>query len=685
MTAVLQSYVTGKWLTPDSRHVPLLSAVTGEEVAQYPAAGVDIAAALDYGRRVGGPALAELTFHERATVLKQLGKALLARKDEFYTLSTATGATRKDSSIDIDGGIGTLLSYGSKGVRELPNDTVYLDGPSESLGRGGTFVGQHLYTTRQGVALQINAFNFPVWGMLEKFAPAFLAGVPSVIKPSAQTSYLTEQVFRAIIDSGVLPEGSVQLICARPPDLMDHIDEQDIVLFTGSASTAAKLRTHPAIVNRGARFNAEADSLNCSILGLDATADTPEFELYVKQLVAEMTTKAGQKCTAIRRALVPSGMVDAVVDAAAARLSKIVVGDPDLEDVRMGALASRDQRDEVLRALKALTDAAELVSGHPEDFSVEGADIDRGAFLPPLLLRANDGDATALHDVEAFGPVSTVIPYRDADDAILLAARGRGSLVGSVVSHDPHFTRKVVLGLGPHHGRILVLDRDDAKESTGHGSPLPTLVHGGPGRAGGGEELGGIRGVLHFMQRTAIQASPDMLSAITGRWIPGSRRHQTAVHPFRKHLEDLRIGDTIVAGPRTVSLEDINHFADFTGDTFYAHTDADAASKNPLFGGIVAHGYLIVSLAAGLFVEPNPGPVLANFGVDNLRFLTPVRAGDSLTVTLTAKAITPRLTADYGEVRWDAVVTNQEQATVATYDALTLVAKLPTTATAEER
>ncbi|OFB35836.1 phenylacetic acid degradation bifunctional protein PaaZ [Mycolicibacterium sp. (ex Dasyatis americana)] len=675
MTAVLQSYVTGKWVAPDGDAIPLINAVTGDEVARFASGALDAAAVIAYGREVGGPALRALTFHQRASALKALGKLLMSRKDEFYPVSTATGATAKDSGIDIDGGIGTLLSYASKGTRELPNDTIYLDGVLESLSRGGTFVGQHIYTSRTGVAVQINAFNFPVWGMLEKLAPAFLAGVPSIVKPAHQTAYLTELVVRAIIESGLLPEGSIQLLCASPHALLDNLDSQDTVLFTGSASTAAKLRSHPNVVEGGVRFNGEADSLNCSILGPDATPETPEFDLYVKQLVAEMTTKAGQKCTAIRRALVPNALLDDVIAAVAARLAKVVVGNPDVEGVRMGPLASLDQREEVLRSLKSLRDSATLVSGNPDSFTVEGADAARGAFLPPILLRAADPTAAAIHEVEAFGPVSTVIGYGSLDEAVELAAKGKGSLVGSLVTHDPSVARHIAIGIAPHHGRVLVLDRDDAKESTGHGSPLPTLVHGGPGRAGGGEELGGIRGVLHFMQRTAIQASPDMLTAITGRWSAGAARTITEAHPFRKHLEELKIGDTIVGGPRVVSLADIDHFAEFTGDTFYAHTDPVAAADNPLFGGIVAHGYLVVSLAAGLFVEPSPGPVLANFGVDGLRFLTPVKAGDALTVTLTAKQLTPRLSADYGEVRWDAVVTNQNDEPVATYDVLTLVAK----------
>jgi len=676
--SMLQSYVQGQWFTAADAGTPLRSAVTGDEVARISSTGVDVAAMLDYARSVGGPVLRELTFHQRAGQLKALGKLLMAGRDEFYALSTATGATAADSAVDVDGGFGTLLSYASKGTRELPNNTVYLDGDTEPIGRRGTFLGQHIYTSRRGVAVQINAFNFPVWGMLEKLAPAFLAGLPSVVKPASQTAYLTELVFRRIIESGLLPEGSVQLLAGSAQGILDHLGGQDMVGFTGSAGTAAKLRGHPNVVRAGVHFNAEADSLNCSILGPDATPDTPEFELYIKQLVVEMTSKAGQKCTAIRRALVPRELTDAVIEATRDRLAKVVVGDPGTEGVTMGALASLEQREEVLRAVKALSASATIVSGDPDNFALTGADAQRGAFLPPILLRCDDGAATAPHDVEAFGPVSTVLPYDNLDDAVSLAARGQGSLVGSLVTHDPSVARQIVLGIAPHHGRILVLDRDDAKESTGHGSPPPTLVHGGPGRAGGGEELGGIRGVLHHMQRTAVQGSPDMLTTITGRWTKGAAQTQTEVHPFRKHLEELQIGDTVVGGPRVVSRADIDHFAEFTGDTFYAHTDPEAAARNPLFGGIVAHGYLVVSLAAGLFVEPNPGPVLANFGVDSLRFLTPVKSEDSLTVTLTAKQLTPRVSADYGEVRWDAVVTNQDNSPVATYDVLTLVAKLPT-------
>ncbi|HEX7322994.1 MAG TPA: phenylacetic acid degradation bifunctional protein PaaZ [Mycobacterium sp.] len=675
MTAVLDSYVTGKWITPAGDSVPLANAVTGEEVARFCDATVDAEAVIGYGRRVGGPELQALTFHQRASALKALGKLLMSRKDEFYPLSTATGATLRDSAIDIDGGIGTLLSYAGTGLRELPNDTVYLDGPTVNLGRAGTFVGQHIYTSRPGVAVQINAFNFPIWGMLAKLAPAFLAGMPSIVKPAHQTAYLTELMFRTIIDSGLLPEGSVQLVCASPRGLLEQLGPQDTVAFTGSAATAAKLRSHPNVIEHGARFNAEADSLNCSILGPDAVPGTPEFDLYIKQLVTEMTVKAGQKCTAIRRALVPDALVGDVVEATAARLAKVTVGDPDVEGVRMGPLASIAQRDEVLCALKSLRDAATLVSGDPDNFEVLGADAERGAFLPPLLLRAEDATATPVHDVEAFGPVSTVVGYRDVSDAVALAARGRGSLVGSVVTHDPAVARQVVLGIAPYHGRVLVLDRDDANESTGHGTPMPTLVHGGPGRAGGGEELGGIRGVLHYMQRSAVQAGPDLAAAMTVRWAARQPDSATDAHQLRKHLEELQIGDTIVGGPRVFSLADIGRFAEFTSERFYIRTDPEAARGHPLFGAIVAHGYQVVSLAANLFVESNPGQVLANFGVDGLRFLMPAKAGDALTVTLTALQLTPRPSAGYGEVRWDAVVTNQEDEPVATYDVVTLVAK----------
>ncbi|WP_018684984.1 phenylacetic acid degradation bifunctional protein PaaZ [Actinokineospora enzanensis] len=672
--ALLRSYVCGRWHTPTADGAPLHDAVTGAEIARISSAGVDMAAALDHGRRVGGPALRELTFHQRAALLKVLATHLTERKDELYALSTRTGATRRDSLVDVDGGIGVLFTYSSKGRRELPNAKVLGEGPVERLSREGTFVGRHIGVPLRGVAVQINAFNFPVWGPLEKFAPAFVAGVPTLIKPASPTAYLTELLVRLIVESGILPEGSLQLVCGSAGDLLDHLTPQDLVSFTGSACTARKLRTHETVVRHSVRFNAEADSLNCSILGPDATPGTPEFDLYVKQLVAEMTVKAGQKCTAIRRAFVPRALLDPVAEAVSARLAKTVVGNPANPDVRMGALASLEQREEVRRSLKALGAAGTIAYGDPTRVDVVDADPERGAFLSPVLLRA-DGDRAEPHEVEAFGPVSALLPYDSTAHVIDLAARGLGSLVGSVVTGDADFAADVVLGVAPWHGRLLVLDQDDAAESTGHGSPLPALIHGGPGRAGGGEEMGGLRGVLHHLQRSAIQASPAVLSRITGEWVPGAPRLPEAEHPFRKPLSRLRVGDSVTAGPRTVTQADIDHFAEFTGDTFYAHTDLEAATANEFFGGIVAHGYLIVSFAAGLFVSPEPGPVLANYGLENLRFLTPVFPGDSLTVTLTAKQITPRETADYGEVRWDADVVNQDDEPVARYDVLTLVAK----------
>ncbi|GAB3684984.1 phenylacetic acid degradation bifunctional protein PaaZ [Saccharopolyspora tripterygii] len=671
---VLRSYASGGWQVGEGEGAPLHDAVTGAEVARISSAGIDMAAALDHGRQVGGPALRGLTFHQRAALLKALASHLREHREELYELSAKTGATAGDSQFDIDGGIGVLFAYSSKGRRELPNDTVYVDGSVEPLSKGGTFLGQHIATPLRGVAVQINAFNFPAWGPLEKFAPAFLAGVPSLVKPASQTAYLTEKLVELIVGSGLIPEGTLQLISGSAGDLLDHVTGQDLVSFTGSASTAQKLRAHPAIVRNSVRFNAEADSLNCSILGPDATPGTAEFDLYVKQLVTEMTVKAGQKCTAIRRAFVPAELIDDVAEAAAERLAKIKVGNPANSDVRMGALASIEQREEVRRSLKALQGAGNIVFGDPGQVDVVDADAEKGAFISPVLLKA-DADRAEPHEVEAFGPVSTLMPYNSVEQVVDYAARGNGSLAGSVVSGDAQFARDVVLGAAPWHGRLLVLNADDAKESTGHGSPMPALVHGGPGRAGGGEEMGGIRGVLHHMQRTAVQASPEVLSQVTGRWVEGAPRSEGDVHPFRKSLAELKVGDAVVAGPRAVTDADVAHFAEFTGDTFYAHTDEGAARENPLFGGIVAHGYLVVSFAAGLFVSPEPGPVLANYGLENLRFLTPVKPGDELTVTLTCKQITPRENADYGEVRWDADVTNQDHDSVAKYDVLTLVAK----------
>tara|TARA_R110000787_G_scaffold13918_47_gene43391 strand:+ start:985 stop:3012 length:2028 start_codon:yes stop_codon:yes gene_type:complete len=670
----LESYACGIWQSGANGQV-MLNAINGEPVAEVSSQGIDFRAMLEYARKVGSPALRKLTFHERSLMLKALAAYLSEHKKEFYALSAATGASKGDSMIDIDGGFGTLYAYSSKGRRELPNAQFVIDGAPEVMSKTGSFVGQHILTPLKGVAVHINAFNFPVWGMLEKLAVNLLAGVPAIIKPASQTAYLTEAVFKHMVASKIFPEGSFQLICGSVGDLLDHVTGQDIVTFTGSASTGHKLRAHPCIVRNSVRFTMEADSLNCSVLGPDATPDSPEFDLFVKEVAREMTTKCGQKCTAIRRALVPRVHVDAVIAALSSRLSKTVVGDPANEEVRMGALASLAQRDEVRSAVAKLSSEAKLVFGDPNSVQVMGGDADKGAFISPLLLLCDDPvKARLVHEVEAFGPVSTVLPYDSTEQAIELAARGEGSLVGSVFTYDNDFAREMVMGAGSYHGRMLIVNRDCAKESTGHGSPMPMLIHGGPGRAGGGEEMGGIRGVMHYLQRTALQGSPATLSAVTGQWIKGAPQPE-GVHPFRKNLSELQLGDTVKAGPKLVTLEDIEHFAEFTGDTFYAHMDETAAAANPFFGGRVAHGYYILSLAAGLFVQPDPGPVLANYGLDNLRFVTPAKPGDELSVTLSCKAKNPRITENYGEVRWDTVVSNQRGQVVATYDVLTMVQK----------
>ena len=673
----LESYAYGRWIKGEGGDT-VRNAVTGEPVCTVSSKGVDFREMLRHGRVAGGAALRTLTFHERALRLKALAQYLMERKESYYQLSFATGATRNDSWIDIEGGIMTLFAYSSKGRKELPNQTFLVDGAPEMLSKGGTFVGQHICTPLQGVAVHINAYNFPCWGMLEKISVTLLAGVPAIVKPASQTAFLTERMFRDIIASGIFPEGSLQLICGSTGDLLEHVESQDAVTFTGSATTGRKLRQLPAIQQNSVRFTMEADSLNFSLLGPDATPEQPEFELFVKEVTREMTTKAGQKCTAIRRAFAPRALVPALIEAIGKRLAKVVLGDPAAEGVTMGALASLGQRDEVRERVQELRDGgAELVFGDPDAFDVKGADIVAGAFLGPMLLHSSrPKDHAAVHSVEAFGPVATLMPYDSTDEAIELVKLGEGSLVGSVFTYDNAFAREFVLAVAAYHGRILLVNRDCAKESTGHGSPLPALVHGGPGRAGGGEEMGGIRGVMHYLQRTALQGSPETLTRIGQRWITGANRRED-VHPFRKYLEELELGDCVVSPSRTVTLEDIEHFAHFTGDMFYAHMDETAAKANPFFGGRVAHGYYIVSIAAGLFVDPAPGPVLANYGVDNLRFLTPVFPGDTLKVILTCKQKSPRETENYGEVRWDAAVANQDDKLIAQYDVLTMVQKKP--------
>ena len=609
-------------------------------------------------------------------MVKALAKYLMEHKQEFYALSTPTGATRSDSWIDIDGGISTLFVASSKARREMPNDHVYLDGPPEYLSKNGTFAAQHIYTPKLGVAVHINAFNFPCWGMLEKLGPALIAGVPAIVKPASSTAYVTELMVRRMHASGILPDGAVQLICGSVGDLFEHLDCQDTVAFTGSKGTAEYLQQHRRVVAESVAFTAETDSLNASILGPDAVPGTPEFDLYIKEVVREMTVKAGQKCTAIRRSIVPAAIAGDVVDALASALAAVRVGNPASKEVDMGALASQGQRDEVRERVAELSAQAAIVYGGDDDgLDLVDADATRGAFFIPTLLYCDKPlSARAVHSVEAFGPVSTVMPYDSLDDAVELARLGEGSLAGSIVTNDNAVARELVLGSAAYHGRMIVINRHCAAESTGHGSPLPHLVHGGPGRAGGGEEMGGVRGIKHYMQRTAVQGAPQTLTAIGNRWVRGADENDPGVHPFRKTFEELEIGDTLQTDAREVTLDDIQHFADFTGDQFYAHTDEEAAAKNPFFDGRVAHGYLIVSFAAGLFVDADFGPVLANYGVDDLRFAQPVNYGDSLRVRLTCKQKTLRAGTGYGEVRWDTEVRNQADEIVAQYDVLTMVA-----------
>lgn len=668
----LENFAQARWQATTEGAVEITSAVTGEVVAVTGSRGLDFAGMVADARRNGGPALRALTFHDRARMLKALAEAVMARKEELYELSFHSGATRSDSWIDIEGGAGTLFSYASKGRRELPNAGLLIDGDPEILGKTGAFIGQHVWTPLQGVALHINAFNFPVWGMLEKLAPTLLAGVPAIVKPATATAYLAERAFRILIEADVLPPGVLQLIVGETGDLFNYLTGQDVISFTGSAATAVKLKGHPTVLREGVRFLAEQDSLNASILGPDAGPDTPEFDLFIREVAKEMTVKAGQKCTAIRRVIVPAAWIDAAQAALMARLSGVVIGDPRAEAVRMGPLVSQVQRDDVRAKVAELSKVARIVHGDPDHVDAHNADAHTGAFISPIVLRADrPWAADAVHDVEAFGPVATLMPYRDFDDALALANRGKGSLVASLFSHDPQIAARAALGSGAFHGRLAIIDRDCAKESTGHGSPMPVLVHGGPGRAGGGEELGGVRGVTHYMQRTALQGSPRTLSAIVGEQLAGAPQTTGDAHPFRKRYGELELGYTLHTGSRTITLDDIEHFAHFTGDTFYAHMDEEAAKASPVFGGRVAHGYLILSFAAGLFVDPAPGPVLANFGLEGLRFVKPMKPGDSMSVALTAKSKALR-TPQMGEVRWGVVVTNQNGEVTATYDLLTM-------------
>jgi len=633
----LENYAEGKWHTASSSTETLFNAITGDPIYTAGSAGLDFDAMMKYGRKVGNKNLRKMTFQQRGRMLKALAMHLMTKKEDFYKISALTGATRIDSWVDIEGGIGNLFSYASL-RRQFPDESFYVEGSVARLSKNNTFIGHHILVPLEGVAIHINAFNFPVWGMLEKIAVNLLAGVPAIVKPATLTSYLTEVVFKEIIASGILPEGSLQLICGSARGILDHVQNQDVVTFTGSADTGKKLKSHPRLLDEAVPFTMEADSLNCSVLGNDVTPDMPEFDLFIKEVAREITTKAGQKCTAIRRIIVPNNRIEDVKIALGKRILSTTIGDPSIEGVRMGPLAGLGQRNDVIDRVKQLMKTQEIVIGDLENFDVKGADKEKGAFMSPIVFY-NDQPFKKLdcHSIEAFGPVSTILPYDTLDDAIELAKMGKGSLVSSITTADTKVAKEFVLNAATMHGRILVLNNDCAKESTGHGSPMPMLVHGGPGRAGGGEEMGGMRGVLHYMQRTAIQGSPTMLTAITNQYQRGAKGTITEIHPFKKHFEELAIGDQISTEKRIITSDDIDKFADLSGDHFYAHM------KNTNFDGTmfthqVAHGYFIMSAAAGLFVDSyDINPVLLNYGIDELRFTKPVYPGTSIQIRFTCK------------------------------------------------
>jgi oxepin-CoA hydrolase/3-oxo-5,6-dehydrosuberyl-CoA semialdehyde dehydrogenase len=630
------SYITGHWVKSDKREKTLVNAINGDEIGYVSDEPIDFKEVFEYGRTNGGRVLRKMTFHERGRMLKSLALHLLTKKEIFYELSWATGATRADSWVDIEGGIGNLFANASL-RRQFPDESFCLEGEAARLSKGGTFIGHHICVPKEGVAIHINAFNFPVWGMLEKCAVNWLAGVPAVVKPATLTSYLTEAVVHEIVESGILPEGALQLICGPARGILDHVINQDVVTFTGSATTGKKLKSHPRLVEESVPFNMEADSLNCCILGESVKTSDPEFELFIKEVQREITTKAGQKCTAVRRIMVPENMVEEVRIALGKRLAASTVGNPKTEGVRMGALAGKSQLAEVLEKINILRKSQEIIFGDLENFEVVGADKSKGAFLPPVLFLNDDPfRKTDCHEIEAFGPVSTLMPYRNMEEAIELSKMGKGSLVSSIVTHDDREAKQFVLGAACMHGRILVLNRTCAKESTGHGSPMPMLVHGGPGRAGGGEEMGGKRGVFHYLQRTAIQGSPTTLTHISNNYQYGGEYIQTGVHPFRRYFEELRIGETLITPTHTVTEQDVIDFANLSGDKFYAHLDP-ASLEGTIFKRTVAHGYFILSRAAGLFVDPPKGPVLLNYGIDECRFTKPVYPGMTIGVRFTCK------------------------------------------------
>jgi oxepin-CoA hydrolase / 3-oxo-5,6-dehydrosuberyl-CoA semialdehyde dehydrogenase len=632
----LQNYALGQWTSGAGEGKQLFDAVSGDIITTASSVGLDFGAMLDYGRRTGGPALRKLTFQERGRMLKALAMFLSERKAAYYELSYRTGATKIDSWIDIDGGIGNLYAYASL-RRQFPNETYYVDGETAKLSKGGTFIGHHIMVPKEGVAIHINAFNFPIWGMLEKIAVNLLAGVPAVVKPATITSYLTEAVTRDIIASGILPEGSLQLICGSAEGILDHVMSQDVVTFTGSASTGKALKRHARLVDEAVPFNMEADSLNACVLGEDAAPGTEEFDAFIKEIRKEVTVKCGQKCTAIRRVIVPEKYIEDVQIALGAAFSKTVIGDPRNESVRMGALAGMSQRIDVLDKLSQLTAQSEIVYGNVEGINLIDAEYSKGAFMSPILLLNKDPfNNMASHEVEAFGPITTLMPYKTLDDAIALTKLGKGSLVCSIVTYDKKIARDFTIGAASYHGRIHILNRESAKESTGHGSPMPLLVHGGPGRAGGGEEMGGKRGVMHYLQRTAIQGSPSFITAVTNVYQYGAEQPEAQPHVFRKHFEELVIGETVFTHKHTVTDADIVNFANVSGDNFYAHMDATSL-EGTIFERRVAHGYFVLSKAAGLFVDPKKGPVLLNYGLDEARFVKPVYPGMTIGVRFTVK------------------------------------------------
>lgn len=674
----LGNYVLGGWEEGAGEGKPLFNAVTGEVVAMATTDGLDLAEVLAYGRKKGGAPLRKMTFQQRGNMLKKLALYLNKRKEQFYEVSYKTGATRADSWVDIEGGFGNLFANASL-RKNFPNQSYHVDGDPVDLSRGGSFMAHHIMVPKRGVAIHINAYNFPVWGMLEKCASNWMAGVPAIVKPATATSFLTEAVVREIIASGILPEGALQLICGSARSILDAVDSQDVVTFTGSASTGRLLKAHPRIISEAVPFNMEADSLNCSVLAEDAVPGTPEFDLFVKEVRKEMTSKCGQKCTAIRRVIVPEKLVEEVQIALGKSLAKVPIGNPQAEGVRMGALASKDQVLEVRERVQELAQTAEIVYGSLDTVELIDADADKGAFLSPiLLLEKNPFQNTAAHEVEAFGPVSTMMPYKDLDEAIELAQMGKGSLCCSIATFDDHVAREFVVGAASHHGRILVLNRENAKQSTGHGSPLPTLVHGGPGRAGGGEEMGGMRGINHYLQRCAIQGTPTTISAITGIYQAGARVVEAPKHPFKYYFEEIEPGMSLTTHKRTFTDSDIINFANLTWDHFYAHTDITSL-KGSIFEKRAVHGYFILAAAAGLFVHPAKGPVGANYGLDECRFIRPIYHDDTLYVRLTCKEKVERDSRgkEYpsGVVKWYEEIFDQHDELVAIATILTLVQK----------